>query len=202
MKWETKNVFSLDVSKPIWEHFFTIAPLVVIGSKEGDGYDMAPKHMATPLGHSNFFGFVCTPRHSTYHNIKREGVFTVSFPKPNQVTLTSLAASPRCGEGNSDKPIVDILPTTEAPNIDGQFISDSYLFFECRHTRTIDDFGEHSLICGEITGAYVDKDYKRVSEADEQSFVFNAPLLTYLAYGRFAEIKDSFAFPFPKDFKN
>lgn len=201
MTWNEKNVVSLDTSQYLWSHFYTVAPLVVIGTKEGDVYDMAPKHMATALGHDNYFGFVCTPRHSTYHNVKKEGSFTVSFPKPDQVVLTSLAASPRCGDEGNDKPIIPQLPMIKAPNIDAMFLKEGYLYFECAHDRTIDGFGDFSLICGKITGAYVDKDYKRISEQDEQTLVANSPLLAYLAYGRFAEIKDSKAFPFPKNFK-
>ena len=196
------NILSLDTSQPIWDHFFTVAPLVVIGTKEGDGYDMAPKHMVTALGHDNYFGFVCTPRHSTYHNVKEHGVFTVSFPKPDQVVLTSLAASPRCDDEQDGKEILNHMPTVSAPGIDGEFLKDSYLFLECEYMQTVDGFGNHSLICGKIVGAYVDHDYKRVSEMDEQEMVHAAPLLAYLAYGRFARIEDSIAFPFPKDFKN
>ncbi|MDX1684982.1 MAG: flavin reductase [Saprospiraceae bacterium] len=201
MSWKDENVLKLDTSKPIWHHFFTVAPLVVIGTREGDAYDMAPKHMVSPLGHDNYFGFVCTPRHSTYHNVAKEGAFTVSFPKPGQVTLASLAASPRCWEESEHKPVLEELPTLPAPNVDARFLDESYLFLECRHMKTIDGFGDYSLICGEITGAYIDKSYKRVSEVDEQEFIADSPLLAYLAYGRFAEIRESFAFPLPKDFK-
>ena len=32
----------------VWERVFTVAPLVIVGSKETDGtYDLAPKHMAS-----------------------------------------------------------------------------------------------------------------------------------------------------------
>ena len=51
------------------------------------GNDLAPKHAAFPLGWGSFFGFVCTPRHSTYHNVRREGIFTVSYPRPTRVVL-------------------------------------------------------------------------------------------------------------------
>ena len=195
-------MISLDTSQPIWDHFFTVAPLVVIGTKEKEGYDMAPKHMATPLGHDNFFGFVCTPRHSTYHNVKREGFFTVSFPKPAQVVLTSLAATPRCGQNGTEKPVLEGLPSFPAPNLDARLLTQCYLYFECEHLKTIDGFGQHSLICGKITSVFIDPDYLRISERDEQEMVFQSPLLAYLPYGRFAEIKETRAFPFPKDFKN
>ncbi len=84
---EQKEFISLDVLYPIWSHFFTIAPLVIIGTKEGEGYDMAPKHMAMPIGFDNYFGFVCTPRHGTYQNVLKSKEFSVSFPLPNQVLL-------------------------------------------------------------------------------------------------------------------
>ncbi|NIQ57054.1 MAG: flavin reductase, partial [Gammaproteobacteria bacterium] len=53
-------------------------PLVLVGTREGEGaYDLAPKHMATPLGWGDYFCFVCTPEHRTYQNATREEEFTV-----------------------------------------------------------------------------------------------------------------------------
>ena len=65
------NYTPLNTSFPIWDQVFTVAPLVVIGTKEGENYDLAPKHMATPVSFNNYFGFTCTPEHSTYQNIKK-----------------------------------------------------------------------------------------------------------------------------------
>ena len=75
---------SLDPRESIWDKFFMVAPLVVIGTKEGDSYNLAPKHMATPVGDDNYFAFVCTSRHATYRNIRKHGFFTASFPRPTQ----------------------------------------------------------------------------------------------------------------------
>ena len=197
----SNNLIELDTGKPVWPHFFTVAPLIVIGTKEEKGYDLAPKHMATPLGHSNYFGFVCTPRHSTYHNVMREKVFTVSFPRPDQVVLASLAASPRCGEDQQTKPIIQGLPTVSAPKVDALFVKDSYLFLECELDRIVDGFEDFSLICGRIIAAYVAEDSLRVSEKDEQEMIYRSPLLAYLAHGRFAEIRETYAFPLPKGFR-
>ena len=195
-----QELLTLDTGQPIWDHFFTVAPLVVVGTREGTGVDLAPKHMVTPLGHDNYFGFVCTPRHATYHNVAENGTFAVSFPKPNQVVLSSLAASPRCGT-EGDKPILDRLPVRYLDGSPDPFLADSYLYLACRHDRTIDGFGQHSLICGEITGAWVDEAYHREHERDAQGQLFRHPLLAFLAYGRFAEIHDTRAFPLPADFK-
>ncbi len=199
---DSSKLITLDTEQPIWNRFFTVAPLIAVGTREGEGYDMAPKHMATPMGQDNYFGFVCTPRHSTYHNIAREGFFTVSFPKPNQVVLASLAASPRIGESGNEKPILEGLPLQPAPQLDAPFLKDGYLYFECEHFKTIDGFGDNSLITGRIIGAYVDEGYLRTSDQDEQELLYRSPLLAYLAHGRFAAIRESLAFPFPKDFKN
>ena len=195
---QEEKLITIDTKLPIWNQFYTVAPLVVIGTKEGDGYDLAPKHMATPLGRENYFGFVCTPRHSTYHNVKNEKVFTVSFPRPDQVILTSLAASPRCGFENKMEGIIKNLPTFKSKNIDALFVKEAYLYLECELMKIIDGFGEFSLIAGKITGAYVNNDSLRISEGDDQQMIYQAPLLAYLPYGRFATIKDTFAFPYPQ----
>ncbi len=196
----SKNVVAIDTSVPIWDQFFTVAPLVLIGTKDPDGAtDLAPKHMVTPLGWQNYFGFVCTPSHGTYRNIERTGVFTVSYPRPSQVVMTSLAASPRLEEGT--KPVIDYFKTFPAENIDGDFIEDAYLYFECRHFKTIDGFGTNCLITGEIVAAYGDESFLRHAEVDDQETVHDSPLLAYLSPGRFASIDRSNAFPFPKSMK-
>ncbi|MEX0601467.1 MAG: flavin reductase, partial [Rhodothermales bacterium] len=117
------RLVSLDVAKDFWSRFHVVAPLVVIGTIEGDGYDLAPKHMVTPLGWGPFFGFVCTPRHATYRNAKETGFFTVTFPNPSHVVLASITAQPRCGDGG-EKPGLDDVPTFHATEIDGVFLEE------------------------------------------------------------------------------
>ncbi len=194
------NVVAVDTTVPVWEQFFTVAPLVLIGTRDEDGsLDLAPKHMVTPMGWQNYFGFVCTPRHNTCSNIDRTGEFTVSYPKPSQVLITSLAASPRVAEGT--KPVIDYMNTFPATRVDGSFIEEGYLYFECRHVKTVDGFGENCLITGEIVAAFADDDYLRHAESDDQETIHDAPLFAYLAPGRFAAIDRSNAFPFPESMK-
>ena len=72
------RLVELSTRTPIWDRFFTIAPLILIGAREPDGCDdVAPKHMACPMGWQNYFGFGCTPRHATYQNIACERAFAV-----------------------------------------------------------------------------------------------------------------------------
>ena len=190
----------IDTATPIWDRFFLVAPLVLIGTRDDDGaLDLAPKHMVTPLGWQNYFGFVCTKRHSTCANIERTGEFTVSYPKPSQVLYTSLAASPRSGDGH--KPILDYFDTFKASKVDGEFIEEAYLFFECRHHKTIFGFGDNCLINGEIIAASADSNFLRASEHDDQELIHDSPLLAYLTPGRFATIDRSNAFPFPANMK-
>jgi flavin reductase (DIM6/NTAB) family NADH-FMN oxidoreductase RutF len=201
MKLKKDKVVELDISQPFFRNFFTIAPLIVVGTKEGDHYNVATKHMAMPMG-DNYFGFICTPKHSTYHNIIEEKEFTISFPRPDQVILASLAAMPRCEEIQHKQALIDQIPTFKAKHVDGLFIRNAYLFFECSLHKIVDDFGDFSLISGKILHAYVQSDSYRASEKDEQKMVFKSPMLAYLAPGRFAKIKKSYSFPFPKNFQH
>jgi flavin reductase (DIM6/NTAB) family NADH-FMN oxidoreductase RutF len=190
---------SLDPRRPIWERFFTVAPLVIIGSREPSGeFDLAPKHMATPLSWQNYFGFVCTPRHRTYQNISKEKAFTVSFPRPTQVVLTSLSAAPR--DDDDVKATLALLPTRPARTIDGVLVEDAYLFLECLLERIVDGFGENSLIAGQVVSAQVAEDALRLSDGEDADVLRAAPLLAYLAPGRYAEIRYGHAFPYPVGF--
>ncbi len=189
----------LDTDRPIWDRFFTVAPLVLVGSKEEDGrYNLAPKHLAMPMGWENYFGFVCSPRHTSYHNIRRHGAFTVGYPRPTEVLLTSLAAAPRC-EDNS-KPTLPFLPTRPATKVDGVLVQGCYLHLECTLHSVLDGFGPNSLILGNVVAASAHEDALRADEFDAGEQIFRAPLLAYLSPGRFAEIRHSLAFPLPRGF--
>jgi flavin reductase (DIM6/NTAB) family NADH-FMN oxidoreductase RutF len=196
----TPELVELDTGRSIWERFFTVFPLVVIGTLEPDGaLDLAPKHLAIPLSWGSHFGFVCTPRHRTYQNIARSAQFTVTYARPSQVVLASLAATPRC-DGDA-KPVVERLPTFPAQVVEGAFLKDGYLFLECRLERIYDDFGENSLIAGRIVAARVAEDALKRADEDDQDLISQAPLLAYLYPGRFAEISKTHKLPFPSGFK-
>jgi flavin reductase (DIM6/NTAB) family NADH-FMN oxidoreductase RutF len=188
----------LDPFQPIWERFFLVSPLVLVGTKEGEGFDLAPKHMAFPLGWENFFGFVCTPRHATYHNAREHGAFTVSYPRPEQLVVTSLTAQRRDAAG--EVPVLDMLPTEPARSVEGVLLRDAYVQLECELERVVDGFGPNSLVAGRIVAARVRSDALRTSESGDTDRVRNAPLLAYLHPGRFARISESRVFPFPADF--
>lgn len=186
----------------IWNRFFMVHPLLLIGSKEKNGdFNMAPKYMAMPLGIGPYFGFMATPRNMTYQNVKREKAFTVSFPRPDQLVFSSITASSR--EEDDEKPAVLTVPKTDAIKIDGKFLKGSYLQFECTLHEMTGKFGEWEMIVGNIVAAYVHKDALRKEgvDVDDASIISNNPLLAYLHPGRFSIIKINNKYPLPKDFK-
>ncbi len=193
---ESVDLISVEVGAAMWDRFFTVAPLVLVGTREKNGeHNLAPKHMAFPLGWEGYYGFVCTPDHATYWNVKRSGQFTVSYPRPTQVMLASLAATPR-DKATNCKPSLSAIDTVPAKVVDGVLLADGYLHFECELVRVIDGFGANSLIIGRILAAHVHRDALRHHEVDDQDLVFRRPLLTYLHPGRFSRIRRSLAFPF------
>jgi len=190
----------LELDEPIWERFFSVFPLVLVGTREPDGgHDLAPKHLAMPMSWDNYFGFVCTPRHATYANLKRTGEFTVSYPNPDQVLSASLAASPRCGQG--EKPALEVLDVEPAQVVDGVLVTGAGVQLECRLERIIDGLGENSLIIGRIVAARVAEEAERARDRDDNELINHAPLLAYLYPARFAVIDHSQGFPMPQGFK-
>ena len=196
---EASKLITLPVDRPIWERVFCVAPLVIVGSKEPTGeYDLAPKHMAMPLGWGNYFCFVCSPRHATYHNIRRHGAFTVSYPRVGEVIYTSLAAAPRSED--QSKPSLLALPKLAASKVDGVLVTGCYLYLECSLHSMLDDFDGYSLIIGKIVAAAAHEDALRKQEIDDSDQIFRFPLLAYLQPGRIAEIRESTTFPLPEGF--
>jgi flavin reductase (DIM6/NTAB) family NADH-FMN oxidoreductase RutF len=196
---QSERLVRLPTDHPIWDRVFTVAPLVIVGSREELGsYNLAPKHLAMPLGWDNFYCFVCSPRHTTYHNIRRHGVFTASYPRPSDVLAASLAAAPRCED--QSKPSLLVLPTFPARHVDGVLVEGCYLFLECTLHSILDGFGPNSLIIGAVVAAWAEEDAVRDQERDVADQIFQSPLLAYLSPGRLAEIRQTVAFPFPSGF--
>lgn len=195
-----QGMVELELRSPVWNRVFTVAPLVVIGTREGDGYNLAPKHMALPLGWEGYFGFVCTPTHSTYVNAREYGAFTVSFPGVDQVVITSLTAEPRCGDGG-EKPTLISLPTRPAQAVEGRVLRDAHLVLECELDRIVEGFGDSELVVGRIVAARAHPLALRKTEVDDAEILRQAPVLAYLSPGRFAKVQSSQLFPLPEGFQ-
>lgn len=193
------ELVELPVGDAFWERVFTVAPLVIVGTKEADGWDFAPKHMAMPLGWEGYYCFVCTPRHATYRNLRQHPQFTVSFPRPEQVIESSLAAGGRY-EGDA-KPSLAAVSSAPARVVDGRVVAGCPLYLECELERIVDGFGPNSLIVGRVVAAFAVAEALRGAEVDDADLVHRLGLLAYLAPGRFADVRESLSFPYPEDFR-
>lgn len=196
----TSELVDLSTASSIWERFFLVAPLVLVGTKEGDGYDVAPKHLATPLGWENWFGFVCSPRHATYRNLAAHPEFTVSFPGADLILETSLAAGER--QADSSKPSLAAVPTFPARAVDGVLVERCGLYLECELERTIDGFGENSLLVGRVLAASAPRSALRGPDVDDADLLHALRPLVYLAPGRFGVVETTHAFPLPAGFSS
>jgi flavin reductase (DIM6/NTAB) family NADH-FMN oxidoreductase RutF len=192
------TLIPLAVDRPIWDRFFGVYSLIIVGSKENDRYNLAPKHLAIPLGWDNFYAFVCSPQHTTYHNIRQHRAFTVSYPRPSEVLLASLAAAPRCED--LSKPSLLVLPTFPARQVEGVLVQGCSLYLECTLHSILDGFGPNSLIIGNVIAAAAPEDTLRAKDRDESEQIYQSPLLAYVSPGRLAEIRQTTAFPFPRGF--
>jgi flavin reductase (DIM6/NTAB) family NADH-FMN oxidoreductase RutF len=193
---ELNSFVELNLDAPIWDRVFTVAPLVVVGTREADGtYDLVPKHLALPLGWDRYFGFVTRDNQTTHRNVKRERCFTVSFPNPSSVVLTSLAAVH--GSEEHRRTVLNAVPTIKAVTLDGLLVADSYLFLECELDRIVGGFGNNSLVCGLIRRAAVSKESLRLFEQDDQVMLQRRPLLAFLAPERYAILNTIRRFPVP-----
>ena len=193
------EITAIDTSSPIWDRFFSIAPLALVATKEPDeSFDLAPKHMAMPLGWQNYWCFVCSPRHATYRNLARQPVFTASFPEPDQMVAASLAAGPRSEEGT--KPSLQAIETFPAREVDGVLVRGSRLWLECELDRIIDGFGDNSLVIGKVVAAAAPEGTLRSPDRDDADLLRAAPLTAYVSPGRFAPVETTFSFPYHVDF--
>lgn len=188
----------ISTATPIWDRFFTVAPLVLVGTKEGDGYDVAPKHLAMPLGWENYFGFVCTPEHATLRNILVHPEFTVSFPRADRILQTSLAAGGRQEDGS--KPSLAAVETFPASAVDGVLVDGCVLYLECVLERVVEGFGKNSLVVGEIVGASAVRNAIRGPDVDDADLLHELSPLVYLSPGRFGIVRESYSLPFPIGF--
>ena len=200
MEGQRPRSVDLPLSSSIWSQFFLVAPLVLVGTREEDGgHDLAPKHMAMPLGWQNYYGFVCHPAHATQRNAERTGEFTVSFPLSDGVLQASLGAASRAPDGS--KPSLAAIPVFPARTVDGVLVHDASVWLECELDRIVEGFGENTLIVGRVVAAAVAEDAHRASDADDAELIRSRPLLAYLPPARFAEVAETFSFPFPVDFR-
>ena len=191
----SETPIALDCTVPIWDRFYLVHSLVIVGSREPDGsIDLAPKHMAGPVSWDNHFGFICCETHATYCNTVRTRTFTVSYPTVDQLVETSLTSAPR--SLLDTKPSLEAVPIVPATVVDGGLVRGARIHLECELERVMDNLGANSLIVGRIVAAAVDERALRVMDREDEHVIADAPLLAYLQPNRFCVIDESRSFPF------
>ncbi len=186
---------ALDCTVPIWDRFYLVHSLVIVGSVEPDGsIDLAPKHMAGPVSWDNHFGFICCEAHATYCNTVRTRTFTVSYPTADQLVETSLTSAPR--SLLDTKPSLEAVPIVPATVVDGGLVRGARIHLECELERVMDNLGANSLIVGRVVAAAVDERAIRIMDREDEHVIADAPLLAYLQPNRFCVIDESRSFPF------
>lgn len=193
------DLIELSTAAPIWERFFMAAPLVLVATKEGDGHNVAPKHLAMPIGWENFFGFVCSPSHATYRNLQEHPEFTVSFPGLDRLVAASMAAGARLDD--ESKPTLAAVPVFPARRVEGVLVEGCSLYLECELDRVFDGFGQNALIVGRVVAASAARAALRGHEVDDADLLHALRPLVYLYPGRVAEVRETHAFPFPVEFR-
>jgi len=196
---DNESLQSIPTTAPIWDRVFVVAPLVLVATKEDDGYNVAPKTLAMPCGWDNYFAFICTPKHSTYRNIRAHPEFTVSFPRSEGILDAGLAAGERFDDGS--KPSLAAVPTFAATTVDGVLVENCSLYLECNLERIVDDLGDASLIVGRIIAASAPRTLLRRSGVDDADLLYEQRPLVYLAPSRFGVVRETFSFPFPVAFR-
>lgn len=184
------HLLSLELKQPLWSRFFSIAPVVLVGTRNEDGsQDLFTTHCVLPLANPNRFAVLVPPSTPTARNAAREGAFAVSFPRPGQVVEASLAANV------GPHPLGDQIPTFQAPAIDAPFLEGAYVHLECEVERTLEELAPDVLVLGKVVGAYVDREFRRMAERDDHDLLVKNPLLAFAIPGRIAKVSDTDAFP-------
>ena len=194
-----EELIELSTEAPVWGRFFTVAPLVLVGTKEGNRHNVAPKHLAMPIGWENYFGFVCSPSHATYRNLQAHPEFTVSFPGMNRLLHASMAAGARLDDHS--KPTLAAVPVFPARKVDGVLVEGCAVYLECALDRFVDGFGTNSIVVGRVVAASASRAALRGHDVDDADLLHELSPLVYLAPGRVGEIGQTYAFPFPVDFR-
>ena len=189
----------LDAGVRLFDAVFTVAALVLVGTIEPDGTpNLAPKHMAMPIGWSDRYCFACTPRHGTHVNAERSGAFTVSYPTPDQAVLVGQAAAERSPDGARRE--LAALQTIPASEVDGVLVGGAHAALECRLERIVEGMDDASLLIGRIVAAYAGPLALRAHDRDDADVVHGQPLLAYVTPGRLSRIDRTTAFPYPARF--
>ena len=179
----------------LWSRVFSVAPLVLVGTKERDGTtSLRSTWRCRSAGRASTASSAAPTRDLQERGAHPE--FTVSFPRPEQIVESSFAAGGRFAGG--EKPALAAVPAAPARVVDVPVVEGCSLYIECELERIVDGFGaeqpDRRPRRGRRRGAETRCAAPRCDDAD---LVYRLGLLAYLAPGRFAVVRDSTVVPVP-----
>ena len=195
------ELVELPVGPGLWDRVFGVASLVLVGTRESDRWDFAPKHMAMPLGWEGFYCFVV---HATACDLPqcRRRIHSSRSASRGLSRSSSRASLREVGSRRVEKPSLAV-PTDEHQRaiVDGAIVDGCPFYLECELERVVDGFGLNSLVVGRVVAASAAREALRGADVDDADLVHRLGLLAYLAPGRFAVVRESLSFPLPADFR-
>jgi hypothetical protein len=187
------GLIELDVAQPVWDRFFWVAPLVLVGTREANG---SHRPRAQAHGHAHGLGeFLRLRLHATAPHLRQYRTQRACSPFPTRALPNWFwpAWPPRRAAARRTSPRLAALPVFPASVVDGELLEGGYLFLECELDRIVDGFGENSLIVGRVAAAQVDtRSERRARSGRSAAMVLQMRrLLAYLHPGRFADDQEA-----------
>jgi len=202
----TLNKVSFDPSKSVLAQFVHLSPVTLITTICSKGIpDVAAKTQSIPVGREgNFFLFVCTPEHRTYHNVKATKEFVVNYPPQEIIEKIGLTASIFEDE-NIDK--ISRIGLTAIPSlrVKPPRIAECSIHLECKLVE-IRDHAQYGIIIGNVVAASGNEETVLMQGSATELVNRNLsrnPLLAYITPGHlFSTITEGKKFPLPKKYKS
>ena len=135
-----QRAIPIPVERPIWGRFFTVAPLVIVGTVEGEGYDLAAEAHGDAARLGQLLLLRLQPRAPDPGQRRADGRLHGQLPAPGRDPRRQPRRPPRAPR-TSQSPALAAIRTFPAREVHGVLVEDSYLWLECELDRIVDGFG-------------------------------------------------------------
>lgn len=152
--------------RDFWKPLVTIKPLILVTTRSGKGVNNgAVKSLALQCSFEPYrYGFVCTPDHDTYKNIKETREFGINFPAPEfEKNIMSFG---RDFPEDIDEMMEAGIQVFYSEKGSVPLISDCYFSLECRLDQII-DWENSSLIIGRVYMGWANSDYIQKTDKEK-----------------------------------
>ena len=144
---ELEDLVEISTEAPIWERFFTVAPLVLVATKRAA--TTTSRRSISPCRSAGRTTSASSAARRTrrHRNLEAHPEFTVSFPRGRPDRQSSLLAAGSRLDDRS-KPTLAPFRSSRPARWTACSSRAAALYLECALERVIDGFGENSLIVG------------------------------------------------------